>query len=282
MQADQKGIELVCAVQPEVPEEIVADPTRLRQILTNLLGNAIKFTQRGEVGVHVALESHAPNQAVLEYTVHDTGIGIPPDKQRLIFEAFTQLDGSTARKYCGTGLGLTISSRLVKMMGGRLWVESQPGQGSRFHFTTQVRVGERRAVPAPLKPDRLRDMRVLVVDDNATNRSILAAMLQHWGMKPELAASGHEALEELRQAGEEFALLLTDMNMPEMDGFTLVEHIRRQTNRRLPAIMMLTSAGQRGDAARCRELGIAACLIKPVGQSQLLDAILSVLGGETQ
>jgi signal transduction histidine kinase/CheY-like chemotaxis protein/ligand-binding sensor domain-containing protein len=283
LRAHQKGLEITCEIRPEVPEEVVADPTRLRQIIVNLLGNAIKFTEVGEVGLEVTLESRTDEQAQLHFIVRDTGIGIAPEKQKAVFEAFSQADGSTVRKFGGTGLGLTISSRLVEMMQGRIWLESELGKGSCFHFTAQVGIAGSAASTKPIESVSLAGSKVLVVDDNPTNRRILGEMLERWGMKPTLAASGAEAmtaLQEAAQSASPYALLLGDANMPEMDGFALVEWIRRQTDLRQTAIMMLTSAGQRGDGARCRELGIAAYLIKPVVQSQLLDAILNVLGTE--
>jgi two-component system, sensor histidine kinase and response regulator len=285
LRAHQKGLELTCDVRPEAPEEIVADPTRLRQIIINLIGNAIKFTEHGEVGIEVAVESQTQDQAQLHFAVRDTGVGIARDKQKLIFEAFSQADNSTARKYGGTGLGLTISSRLVEMMGGRVWLESQLGKGSCFHFTAQVGIARSAASTEPVEQVSLVGLQALVVDDNPTNRRILGEMLERWGMKPVLAASAVEALVVLRaarQTATSFALLLTDANMPEIDGFTLVEQAWREADLRQTTIMMLTSAGQRGDAARCRELGIAAYLIKPVSQSELLDAILHVLGTKPQ
>jgi signal transduction histidine kinase/CheY-like chemotaxis protein/ligand-binding sensor domain-containing protein len=285
LRADQKGIELTCDIRPEVPEVVVADPTRLRQVIINVIGNAIKFTAQGEVGLEVAVESRNRDQARLHFVVRDTGIGIAPEKQKLVFEAFSQADGSTARTFGGTGLGLTISSRLVSMMGGRMWVESELGKGSRFHFTAQVGTARGPVSTTPPEGVQLAGLPVLVVDDNLTNRRILGEMLRRWGMQPELAASGAEAmrmLQEADRAGNAFALLLVDAQMPDMDGFTLVERVRQQVDLRKITIMMLTSAGQRGDAARCRKLGIAAYLVKPIVQSQLLDAIVNVLGTKAQ
>ena len=285
LRADEKGLELTFDVHPEVPERVVGDPTRLRQIIINLVGNAIKFTPRGEVDLEVAVESRTEDQAVLHFVVRDTGIGIAPEKQKIIFEAFSQADGTTTRTFGGTGLGLTISSRLVSLMGGRMWVESELGKGSRFHFTAQVGTAGGEVSIEPPERVQLAGLRVLVVDDNPTNRRILAEMLRGWGMEPELAPSGAEAITMLQEAdrsGSAFALLLVDAQMPEMDGFTLVQRICQQTDLRKMSIMMLTSAGQRGDAARCRELGIAAYLVKPIAQAQLLDAILNVLGRKAQ
>ncbi len=281
LRAHQKSLELTCDIRPETPDGIVADPTRLRQILINLVGNAIKFTERGEVGIEVAVESQTESHACLHFAVRDTGVGIAPHKQKLIFAAFAQADTSTARKYGGTGLGLTISSRLVEMMGGRLWLQSELGRGSCFHFTAQVEIARGAALTERVEQVELAGLPVLVVDDNLTNRRILGEMLEGWGTKPVLAASAVEALAALREAQQSatpFALLLIDANMPEVDGFTLVEQARKEADLRQTIIMMLTSGGQQGDVAHCRELGIAAHLIKPVSQSELLDAILRVLG----
>jgi signal transduction histidine kinase/CheY-like chemotaxis protein/ligand-binding sensor domain-containing protein len=285
LRADQKGLELTCDIHPEVPEVVVADPTRLRQIIINLVGNAIKFTPRGEVGLEVAVESRTRDQAQLHFAVRDTGIGIAPEKQQMIFEAFSQADGSMARTFGGTGLGLTISARLVSMMGGRIWVESKLGEGSCFHFTAQVGTARGAVSIEPPERVRLAGLPVLVVDDNLTNRRILGEMLRRWGMQPELTASGAEAMTRLQEAnrsGTGFALLLVDAQMPDTDGFTLVERIRQQADLGKLTIMMLTSGGQPGDAARCRELGIAAYLVKPIVEPQLLEAVLNVLGRRAQ
>jgi CheY-like chemotaxis protein len=257
----------------------------LRQIIVNLLGNAIKFTEEGEVGLEVALESRTGGQAELHFVVRDTGIGIAPEKQKLVFDAFSQADSSTARKFGGTGLGLTISMRLVRMMGGRMWVESELGKGTRFHFTVPVETASADVGKEPPARVELAGFPVLVVDDNLTNRRILGEMLRHWGMRPDLAPSGAEAITMLQEAargGAGFGLLLVDAHMPDMDGFTLVQRIRQQLDASKMTIMMITSVGQRGDAARCRELGIAAYLIKPIVQSQLFDAILDILSTKAQ
>jgi PAS domain S-box-containing protein len=281
LRAHQKGLELTCEIGAEVPDVVVADDARLRQVVINLIGNAIKFTGQGEVGLKVALESKAEDEVSLHFAVHDTGIGVAPEKQRIIFEAFSQADSSMAREYGGTGLGLTISSRLVEMMNGRIWLESELGKGSCFHFTTRVGIAAGSASVRPVEPVELSGMPVLVVDDNLTNRRILGDMLDRWKMKAVLAASGREAqvaLQDAERSGAPFGLFLIDVNMPDMDGFSLAEQIRRQVNLSRTAIMMLTSAAQRGDAARCRELGVGAYLIKPIVQSQLLDAIRNLLG----
>jgi two-component system sensor histidine kinase/response regulator len=282
--AQQKGLEMNYILAPDVPAQLEGDPTRLRQILVNLLGNSIKFTERGEVTLRVEVESRREDSALLHFSVTDTGIGIPPEKQPAIFEAFSQADSSTTRKYGGTGLGLSICSHLVGMMGGGIWVESEEGRGSTFHFTARLALQKETAPSADegeAETLDLRDMPVLVVDDNATNRRILDAMLRHWKMLPELAEGGAEGLERMRQhkqAGHAFPLVLIDALMPGMDGFELAAKIKADPALAGATIMMLTSAGQRGDAARCRELGIQAYLIKPIRQSELLDAILTTLG----
>jgi signal transduction histidine kinase/CheY-like chemotaxis protein len=281
VRARQKGLELLCDVRPEVPEEIVVDSARLTQIVVNLLGNAIKFTSQGEVELQVGVERAEPGRVHLHFLVRDTGVGIAPEKQESIFQPFIQGDGSTTRTFGGTGLGLTISTKLANMMGGRIWVESQPGCGSRFHFTIQAGIagtgtaGEEASGTFPLE-----GLAVLVVDDNAAQRRILAETLESRGMKPVLAASGNEALARFEQAAVADAglgLVLLDRHMPEIDGFALAERIRQREAFGSPPIIMLTSAGERGDAARCRQLGIAACLTKPVMQSQLMEAIRATL-----
>jgi signal transduction histidine kinase/DNA-binding response OmpR family regulator len=285
VRAHQKGLELTWDIQSEVPEKVVTDPTRLRQVIVNLAGNAIKFTERGEVGIKVGVDSREQDRAELHFRVRDTGIGIASDKQKVIFDAFSQADASTTRKFGGTGLGLTISARLVGMMGGRIWVESEPGKGSCFHFTVPVTVSETGTRAQSLTLAELAGMRTLVVDDNLTNRRILGSMLDSWGLEPVVVSSGAEALEALedaRLAAQPFALALADVCIPEMDGFTLVEQIRQRAVLGGTTIMLLTSAGQRGDAARCRQLGIAAYLVKPVEQSELLDAILNALAAKPQ
>jgi signal transduction histidine kinase/CheY-like chemotaxis protein/HPt (histidine-containing phosphotransfer) domain-containing protein len=280
--AEEKGLELAYHVSADVPDAVVGDPGRLRQIIVNLVGNAIKFTERGEVVVCVTREEGEEEGAILHFTVTDTGIGIAPEKQKKIFESFTQADASTTRKYGGTGLGLTISARLVELMGGCIRVESDPGKGSAFHFT--MRLGLQQQPPVRQIPEKLANLdglSVLVVDDNATNRRILEEMLKGWRMRPVTADGGPSALEMLvaaREKGEPFQLLLLDVNMPVMDGFELAARIHEQPGYRERPIMVLTSSGLRGDAARCCEMGISAYLTKPVKQSSLLDAIMTVLG----
>jgi len=280
MRVHQKGLELICDIDAEVPDEIVGDPTRLRQIIVNLIGNAIKFTEHGEIGLGISVERQHGDELELVFSVRDTGIGIAPAKQKLIFQAFSQADASTSRKFGGSGLGLTISMRLVEMMGGRIWMESEPGQGSCFHFTMKARIAAATAPIERIEPQALQDLGVLVVDDNATNRLLLSKMLERWKMRPAQAANAAEALQRLeaaKQAGSPFDLVLIDVQMPGVDGFALVEQFGKQTGLGDFVVMMLTSAGQAGDAARCRELGVAAYLTKPVAQEELLPAILAVL-----
>ncbi|MGO8814364.1 MAG: response regulator [Terriglobia bacterium] len=283
--ADRKGIELICDVAGEVPDAVVGDPTRLRQVVVNLLSNALKFTERGEVLLRVEGEDLGPEDSSLHFSVHDTGIGIPREKQKVIFEAFTQADSSTTRRFGGTGLGLTISSRLVAMMHGRVWVESEPGKGSTFHFTARFGRARGTLPPKPTAPVTLRGLPVLIVDDNATNRRVLDETLTAWGMRTCLAADGFQALTALKQShenGDPINLVLTDAHMPNLDGFRLAEKIKKDPQLAATRITMITSGGQRGDAARCRELGISAYLTKPVRQVDLLEAIVNVLSSKVQ
>jgi signal transduction histidine kinase/DNA-binding response OmpR family regulator/HAMP domain-containing protein len=278
LRAADKGLELAYEVSPEVPDGVIGDPGRLRQIIINMVGNAIKFTEQGEVVVSVTREEEREDGALLHFIVTDTGIGIPPEKQEKIFESFTQADTSTTRRYGGTGLGLAISAMLVNLMDGSIWVESEVGRGSAFHFT--MRVGVQKEQPARKSPETLANLEglpVLVVDDNATNRRIMEQMLRKWSMRPTLVDSGPSALETAGRKDEPFRLLLLDVNMPEMDGFEVARRIRQLPEYGESAIMILTSSGMRGDAALCRELGIAAYLTKPIKQSSLFDAILTVL-----
>jgi two-component system sensor histidine kinase/response regulator len=266
-------------VQPDVRESLIGDPSRLRQILVNLVGNAIKFTEQGEILVSVTEESQQAGRVCLHFSVADTGIGIPHDRQDKIFAAFSQADGSTSRKFGGTGLGLTISTSLVEMMGGRIWVESEPGKGSTFHFTCSLGVLEEAAPSTPIDTSQLCDISVLVVDDNFTNRRVLEGMLARWGMKPTVVGGGQTAiqlLESLTTQGQPFPIVIVDGQMPEMDGFTLVKHIQNRPELGNPIIIMLTSFGQRGDASRCRELGISAYLVKPARQGELLETLCRV------
>jgi signal transduction histidine kinase/DNA-binding response OmpR family regulator len=282
VRADQKGLELVCQIEPDVPVYVIGDPRRICQILINLVGNAIKFTNHGEVSVRARCASRSDHELELHFTVTDTGIGIPADKHSLIFEAFAQADGSTTRDYGGTGLGLAISSQLAGLMGGRIWVESTMGKGSTFHFTIQVGVAaDQRAPGIPTFQGELLHLPVLLVDDNATNRRSLLEMTAGWGMQPTAVSSGLAALEAMKQrkmAGRGFRLAIIDGQMPGMDGFELAKRIKTDPHLSGAVIMMLTSAGHRGDAARCRKLGIVAYLLKPIHKSELLSAILAALG----
>ena len=282
LRAHKKGLELIDDVRGDVPDNLLGDPGRLRQIIVNLVGNAIKFTESGgEIVVRVQVESQTEDEVCLHVAVADTGIGIPDEKKHRLFQAFSQVDSSTTRKYGGTGLGLAISLQLVEMMGGRIWVESEAGRGSTFHFTARCGWSEMGVEPPPVQPVHLQDLRVLVVDDNATNRRILQEVLTNWKMRPTVVDGGPAALaalEQAWQAGEPYALVLLDQMMPDMDGFMVAERIQQHPALLGQTVMMLSSADHRGDAVRCRELGMAAYLSKPIRQSVLWDAIVSALG----
>jgi signal transduction histidine kinase/DNA-binding response OmpR family regulator len=283
--ADGKGLEVLSEVAPEVPESMNGDSTRLRQILVNLVGNAVKFTHEGEVTVSVRAEPGGKHNCTLWFTVSDTGIGIPKDKLALIFNPFAQADTSTTREFGGTGLGLSISTRLVQMMGGRIWVDSEPGRGSQFHFTVSLDVADTKDIKtwSAATIDALRGVKVLIVDDNRTNLRILDAMLRRWGLVPHGVEGGENALAELSRAvdnREPYDLILTDMHMPRMDGFAFVEQVRKRMELTTVTIMMLTSGGIKEDRARCRELGLAAYLWKPICGSQLRDTLVRILGGQ--
>jgi signal transduction histidine kinase/CheY-like chemotaxis protein len=282
LRADEKGLELLCDVSLQVPDMVMGDSGRLRQILLNLIGNALKFTSEGEIALKVQLDLIEDTTSTLHFIVSDTGIGIAAEKLQSIFNSFSQADTSTTREYGGTGLGLTISQRLAEMMGGKIWVESEAGVGSQFHFCVQFGTAKSQMSHLSGLPPvaGLRGSRVLVVDDNRTNRRILEGLLKHWEMSATPVSSGEEALTEIsaaRAASAPYHLILTDRHMPKMDGFELVETIKRQPYPSTTTIMMLTSGGQRGDAARCSALGIAAYLLKPVRQSELREAIVRVL-----
>ncbi len=284
LRAHKKGLELTYHVPADVPYYLVGDPGRLRQIIVNLVGNSVKFTEHGEVLVNVEVESRAEEHVCLRFSVKDTGPGISIEKQQEIFKAFTQADSSTTRKFGGTGLGLTISTRLVQLMGGHLWVESELGKGSTFHFTAVFKQGRIAAESTRrLEPEALQNLAVLVVDDNATNRRILEEILGNWRMAPEAVDSGRSALAAMEQAcaaGKPFPLVLLDGHMPEMDGFALAQQIKGNPDMTGSTIMMLTSDRQLTDVARCRDLGISVHLVKPITQSELLDAILLALAGQ--
>ncbi|AGA31441.1 response regulator [Singulisphaera acidiphila] len=282
LRAHKKRLELAYHIAPDVPETLVGDPGRLRQIVVNLVGNAIKFTEHGEVVVHVEKESQTADEVCLHFRVTDTGVGIPRERQDLIFDAFIQADSSTTRQYGGTGLGLTISSRLIALMRGRVWVESEAGQGSTFHFTMRLGVRKAPGITRDSAGSTLVDnLPVLVVDDNATNRLILEEILTKWRMRPKAVADGPSALAEMKRAaaaGDPYALVLADAMMPGMDGFTLLEQIKAHPELARSTLMMLSSADQSGDVDRCRRMGVNAYLVKPIKRSELLDAIVTSLG----
>jgi PAS domain S-box-containing protein len=318
VRAQQKGLELVCHVRPDVPDFVVGDPGRLRQVLVNLLGNAIKFTERGEVVLRVApltpqpplplgsislspcargegeqeaLTTGSPSPLVgegagglrgLHFEIRDTGIGIPQDKLEAVFQPFEQADRSTTRRYGGTGLGLAISTQLVELMGGRLAVTSEVGKGSTFSFTATFAAPTEKPIAQAPRPTSLTGMRALCVDDNATNRRILEEILTSWSMRPTTCDSADAASAELLRAadaGEPYPLVLLDAHMPDVDGFDLAARIQGERALAGTVLLMLTSAGRPDDVARCRELGIDAYLLKPVKQSDLLAALLTALDG---
>ncbi len=278
LRAHTKGLELACRIAPDVPDRMIGDSGRLRQVIVNLVGNAIKFTERGEVVAAVSVAESSDAVAMLRISVSDTGIGIPAHKLLTIFQPFEQADGSTTRRYGGTGLGLTISQKLVDLMGGEISVESEPGRGSTFTFT--VRMGVQApddAHASEPQPSHLEGLHVLIVDDNATNRLILTEVLTNWGMRPTAVDGGRAALAALRNAadrGEPYPIVLIDGMMPEIDGFDLAERIRREPAIAGARLVLLTSAGQPDDTARCRALAISFCLTKPVRQSELFDALM--------
>ena len=280
--AHEKGLELICEIPEGLPDVLIGDDLRVRQVLANLLDNAIKFTDHGEVALLVSLGQVISEQRLrLHFTVRDTGIGIPADKQKLIFESFAQADSSTTRRFGGTGLGLTICSRLVEMMGGRIWVESEARKGTQFHFTAEFGHARHEQPELPSAGTAsLRNVRVLVVDDNATSRRVIGDTLSQWGMRAHLVQSGSEALDVLHEAaaGIPFRIVLSDARLPEMDGFMLARAIREDPGLAAACILMLAStAAQRGDASRCREMGIA-CVAKPVSHADLRTALLRSVG----
>ncbi len=281
VRAHAKGLELACDIEPEVPDALVGDDGRLRQVIVNLVGNAIKFTKQGEVVLTIEVESRDNESAVLHFAIRDTGVGIPAAKCDAIFDAFEQADSSTTRQYGGTGLGLTISSRLVELMQGQISVESSVGVGTTFHFNALFRLGRKgeRKI-SRWKRRRLVGSRILVVDDNETTRHILEEMLTNWGLRPTLAPSAGQASKLIREAadrGAPYQLLLCDVKMPEVDGFSLLEELKQHLESVPIVIAMLTAGDQTDDAERARRLGVSACLFKPIKQSDLLNAILQAL-----
>ncbi len=282
-EAAEKQLELLCRIHPEVPDTLLGDPTRLGQIVINLVSNAVKFTARGEVAVEVAVESRGDAHTVLAFAVADTGIGIPKDRQTLIFRVFEQADSSATRKFGGTGLGLAISKRLVETMGGRIWVESEPGRGSTFFFTIRFGLSgegptwQRAAARLP------RDLRVLVVDDNATSRVVVQEMLAEWELDPTAvadAAAARAELEQALEAGEPYSLILSDVDMPEIDGFSLVEGLRASPRLAAVPVVLMTSRARARDVARCRELGVVAYVLKPIKPSALLETLAGLFAAE--
>ena len=280
VRARQNGLELTCDILPEVPERVLGDLNRLRQIIINLVGNAIKFTARGQVGLKISLDSRTPADFQLHFVVTDTGVGIAEEKQKLIFEAFSQADGSTARKFGGTGLGLSISTQLVALMGGKIWVESALGQGSQFHFTgcfgepSPVVEAVSSSVPLPLAAAKtLRKLRVLLAEDNAVNQKIATRVLEKHGHHVTVAADGRLALAALDRAT--FDVVLMDVQMPEMDGFESTAAIRgheRETGNHLPIVAM-TAHAMPGDRERCLAAGMDSYIAKPLKAAELIELL---------
>ena len=281
VKAHEKGLELIADVAHDVPDSLAGDPLRLQQILINLIGNAVRFTERGEVVLRVTADVEGAD-VTLRVSVSDTGIGIPKDRQRSVFEAFTQADTSHTRKYGGTGLGLSIASQLVGLMGGKIWLESEVGVGTTFHFTARLRRAVRRTSRLREGDAKIRGLKTLVVDDHPTNRRILDAALTSWGMDPHQAESGPAAIAELLQAagaGAPYRLVLLDVMMPEMDGFTVAEEIARNPALEGTRVIILSSMDVSRDVDRLNKAGVAGYLVKPVGLSDLLDAIVANVGG---
>jgi signal transduction histidine kinase/DNA-binding response OmpR family regulator len=287
LRADEKGLELLCDVAVEVPDVMMGDSARLRQILLNLAGNAIKFTTAGEVSLEAHVEERRGDGLLLRFTISDTGIGIPQDQLTRIFEPFSQADASTTRRYGGSGLGLTISSRLIQVMGGTISVVSEVGRGSKFSFTVFLRDSEVTELIPEVRAsmERMRNFRVLIVDDNMTNLRILERVMSRWGMRTSTAQSCDEAVSALVAScaiDDPYRLILTDMHMPVSDGFDLIEKIRENRAVDAPSIMMLTSAGHVGDVQRCRDLNVSAYLLKPIRESELRDVVARVLDGSME
>ncbi|MBW2619181.1 MAG: response regulator, partial [Deltaproteobacteria bacterium] len=281
--AHEKNLELVCFLRPDVPRGLAGDPVRLRQVLTNLVGNAIKFTKEGEVFVEVKKsgKGEAGRTVELLFSVRDTGIGIEPDQTVAIFGRFSQADSSTTRRFGGSGLGLAISKQLIELMDGRIWVESKFGQGSTFYFTVRLEVQPQKEAYIPAPEMDLTGIRVLIVDDNATNRMFLRETLSGWGASPTEAAAGEAGLAEMRraqEAGEPFTLVLLDQRMPGLDGSGVAQAIKRESILSETLVIMLTSDYQKENPARAKELGLSGYLIKPIKTSELRRAIAAALG----
>jgi len=278
IRAHEKKLEFICAAHPNVPSYLKGDPGRLRQILTNLVGNAIKFTERGEVSVRVELDAQTETDVLLRFSVQDTGIGIPADKIDAVFEKFTQADASTTRKYGGTGLGLAISKQLAEKMGGQIGVSSVLGKGSTFWFTARLGVQTQHHQERQ-RPETLSGKRILIVDDNATNREILRLRLGSWGVMVEQADSGQAAMEMLHRTQPPFDIVITDMQMPEMDGLMLARAIRSCRQFDTVILMLMTSLGQQFSDEQAKECGFSACMSKPVRPSELFGRLTAALGG---
>ncbi|MFH1313232.1 MAG: response regulator [Candidatus Eisenbacteria bacterium] len=282
LKAQQKGLEYVCIVDPAVPSFVEGDPGRLRQILINLVGNAIKFTTEGEIVVGVSLDREDDEEAVIRFAVKDSGPGIPRDRRDSLFEAFTQVDASTTRKHGGTGLGLSISKQLAELMHGGIGVDSTEGEGSNFWFTAALAKQQAKPEPPVLTDVDISGMHILVVDDNATNRRFLSSLLRTWNCRPVLTEDGQAALKEVHTAarnGDPFTTAIVDMQMPEMDGETLGRKIKDDAEIKDTNLVMLTSVGRRGDVSRLEQLGFSAYLTKPVKQSALYDCLVSIRAG---
>ncbi|MFO7600055.1 MAG: response regulator, partial [Candidatus Desulfacyla sp.] len=281
LKAHEKGLELLCHVLPGTPVHLVGDPVRVRQVLVNLIGNAVKFTHEGEIVLEVKARESDGHDVEVVFSVRDTGIGIPKDKQRMIFQTFSQADTSTTREYGGTGLGLTISRRLAKMMGGDIEAESTPGSGSTFYFTARFRVDPKPSAKEMPVPSDIKGVRALVVDDNATNRLILNETLSAWGLQVTEARSGSECLEiiaEAERTHQPFPLILLDSRMPGMDGFETARKIREHFDKMNQTLMLITSEDSSGGISRAREIGISIYLVKPVKRQELKEAIQTALG----
>jgi two-component system, sensor histidine kinase and response regulator len=274
VRAHQKNLELICHIEPDVPTKLVGDPRRLQQVLVNLLGNAVKFTEQGEIVIHVQVDSETAEKVDLHITVSDSGIGIPEDKQDLIFEAFNQVDGSATRRYGGTGLGLAISRQLVELMGGQIGAESHLGVGSTFHFTIPLSKPKGETQRMPTASDEGRGMNVLVVDDNATYRHVLSEMLGQWGFQTFQVENGLAALERLRENGTNTDIVLLDKHLPDLDGFDVAARMMAADLPSSKIVLLLTTDNLPNDTARCRELGIAKYLVKPIRQLDLINVVL--------
>jgi PAS domain S-box-containing protein len=283
VRANKKRLELLCHIISDIPEYIISDPVRLRQILVNLIGNAIKFTEKGEIIISLRIEERKGNEALIHFWVSDTGVGIPKERQDRIFDSFTQADGSTTRKYGGTGLGLTISRQLAEKMGGRIWVESELGKGSVFNFTIRAAIVEKAKEKEKIIFPDLKHLKVLIIDDNLTNRLILQDTTSIWGLLPSEASGGQSGLKELesaKQKGDPYQLILLDKNMPDLDGFEVTQKIKQIPEYADVPIIFLTSSEEKGDRQKAKELGISNFLLKPVNRSKLYDAIINSLAAE--